>query len=221
MRDASTSHQIYSVDETIFENIDSHEKAYWIGFLTADGTVTGGRVKLALSTKDIDHLQAFKKFMKATHPILSYKQLQGKTSVVQNKTKDYYYAIIGFSSKKLIHDLLRYSITTNKSFTVKFGQNIPDKYMNSYMAGLVDGDGFITVSKGKIHFGFLSHKRFAKEFQQYLSKTCDLRQNKLSKHENVWVVRYSGQQVQKILEFLYSNTPIFLNRKKSKLDFFK
>jgi len=221
IRDASFSHQIYGVNENIFENIDSHEKAYWVGFLTADGTITGGRLKLALAVKDIKHLYAFKKFMGSTHPILTYKQLQGKTSAVKNKEKDYYYAIIGFSNKKLIQDLSKYSITKRKSFTVKFGQNIPHKYMCSYMAGLVDGDGFITVSNDNIHFGFVSHEKFAQDFQNYLMKVCDLQENKLADHENVKSVRYGGKQVKRILEFLYSDTPVFLERKKSKLDFFQ
>lgn len=221
IRDASVSHQIYNVDENIFENIDSHEKAYWVGFLTADGTITGGRLKLALSTKDIEHLKAFKKFMRSTHPILIYKQLQGKTSAVKNKDKDYYYAIIGFSNTKLIQDLSKYSITKRKSFTVKFGQNVPSKYMCSYMAGLVDGDGFITISNDTIHFGFVAHEKFARDFQNYLMKMCCLQENKLANHENVKCVRYTGKQVKKILKFLYSDTPIFLERKKNKLDFFQ
>jgi len=221
IRNASFSHQIYEVNGNIFENIDSHEKAYWIGFLTADGTITGGRLKLALAIKDIKHLQAFKKFMESTHPILTYKQLQGKTSVVKNKEKDYYYAIIGFSNKKLIQDLSKYSVTKRKSFTVKFGQNIPNKYMCSYMAGLVDGDGFITISNNNIHFGFVSHEKFAQDFQNYLMKVCDLQENKLADHENVRCVRYAGKQVKRILKFLYSDTPIFLERKKSKLNFFQ
>lgn len=221
IRDTSISHQIYKVDENTFENIDSHEKAYWVGFLTADGTITGGRLKLALAIKDIDHLDAFKRFMKSTHPILTYKQLQGKTSAVKNKSKDYYYAIIGFSSKKLIKDLSKYSVTKCKSFTVKFGQCIPNKYLCSYMAGLVDGDGFISISNGEIHFGFVSHEIFVQDFQNYLMKKCNLQKNKLANHENVKCVRYGGKQVKRILEFLYSDTPIFLHRKKNKLDFFQ
>lgn len=218
IRDASTSHQIYSCDESIFEVIDSHEKAYWVGFLTADGTISGGRVSLAVANKDIKHLEAFKKFLNATHKIHTYKQLGGKNSIIKSN-KDYYYSIISISSKKMIADLAKFSVKARKSFTVKFGQSIPKQYLCSYMAGLVDGDGFITISNDKIHFGFVSHEKFAKDFRKQLMRACNLSENKLANHGNVKVVRYSGQQVEKILNFLYCETPIFLERK-NKLHFF-
>ena len=220
-RDLSTAHKKFSVNENIFEKIDTHEKAYWIGFLTADGTITNGKLKLALSIKDMDHLEKFKIFMSSNYPIHIYKQLLGKTSVIKDKTKEYYYGIIEFTSKKLVIDLEKYSITPRKSFTVQFGLNIPKEYICSYMAGLVDGDGFITISNNKIHFGFVSHEQFAKEFAKQLMQECDLKENNLVPHGNVYVVRYSGKQVEKIIHFLYNKTSIFLDRKKNKLDFFE
>lgn len=225
IRDSSFSHQIYNVNEDVFENIDSHEKAYWVGFLTADGTITGGRLKLALATKDINHLESFKKFMKSTHPILIYKQIPSETSMVKNKDKEYFYGIIGFSNKKLIQDLSKYSVTKRKSFTVKFAQNIPNEYLCSYMAGLIDADGFITVCNKIITIGFLSHTNFAVNFNKALHANLDISNNTLVSHhssDKIKIVRFSGKQVFSIGKFLYQNTPIFLERKKNKiLNFFQ
>lgn len=49
----------------IFENIDNEEKAYWLGFLYADGSVgsTDYRVELGLAEKDLEHIKKFKNFI--------------------------------------------------------------------------------------------------------------------------------------------------------------
>lgn len=223
IRDSSISHMIYNCDETLFKFIDSHEKAYWIGFLTADATITNGSLKLALATKDITHIDKFRKFMKSNHPIHTYRQLLGKSSVVKNKSKNYYYGIISIHSAQVIKDLSQYSITTNKSFTTKFGKNIPDQFINSYMAGLVDADGFVTVSNDKITIGFLSHNDFATNFNTAMHKNLDLSDNKLLSHhtnDKLKIVRFSGAQVFNISNFLYANTPTYLERKKNKISNF-
>ena len=47
-------------DNTIFEKIDSEEKAYWLGFLEADGCLHSGkgdyRIELGLKEEDYSTL---------------------------------------------------------------------------------------------------------------------------------------------------------------------
>ena len=54
----------YSLNERYFEKIDNNNKAYWLGFIAADGCVSnkkGGRyLYIELSRKDRDHLEKFK-----------------------------------------------------------------------------------------------------------------------------------------------------------------
>lgn len=224
IRDSSISHRKYSFDETIFEIIDSHEKAYWIGFLQADCTITNNALVLALASKDYMHIEKFRSFIKSNHPIYKYKQLQGKTSIVQNKTKEYYYNCLRINSKKIVNDLSKYSITTNKTFTTKFGVNIPIEFLNSYMAGLLDADGFITVSNNKITFGFLGNQNIGDGFRRILELNVPELSNTQSinhrNNKNV-IVRFSGKQVFSICKFIYGNTQIFMERKRNKvLDFF-
>nr|DAG90196.1 MAG TPA: endonuclease [Crassvirales sp.] len=44
-----------------FSVIDTEEKAYWLGFLYADGFISasGNTVGLSISLKDIDHLKKY------------------------------------------------------------------------------------------------------------------------------------------------------------------
>lgn len=55
----------YFINENIFEKIDTEEKAYWLGFIYADGYVSTNTYAfgIELSIKDIDHLIKFKKFL--------------------------------------------------------------------------------------------------------------------------------------------------------------
>lgn len=50
-------------DVHVFDTIDSEEKAYWLGFLMADGYVRSDSnvIGIELSYVDIDHMKKFKK----------------------------------------------------------------------------------------------------------------------------------------------------------------
>ena len=64
----------YTFDENFFKNIDTEDKAYWLGFFYADGCVRvrkeSSESKLKLSIKDIDHLEKFKKSLNGNNKIL-------------------------------------------------------------------------------------------------------------------------------------------------------
>lgn len=225
IRDSGKSHKIYNCDDSIFKTLDSNEKAYWIGFLQADATINKGRLVLALSSKDKLHLEKFKSFIKSNSPIHEYKQIMGKKSIVKNKEKEYFYVYLGVSSKEMIQDLSKYDIVPNKTFKTNFGINIPDEFMGSYMAGLLDGDGFVTICNNKITLGFLGNSNTAIDYQKYLlNKLPNLSNNKIILHANMKnkSIRFSGKQVLDIGKFLYSNTKDYLPRKRDKiLNFFQ
>ena len=61
----------YTYNENYFKIIDSEEKAYWLGFLYADGCITrfyrneklkSMSLELTLQSNDIEHLKKFLKF---------------------------------------------------------------------------------------------------------------------------------------------------------------
>lgn len=67
----------YTNDSYVFDKIDTEEKAYWLGFLYADGciidTYNNLKLSLALSIKDIEHLRKFQRFLKTNNPIHTYR----------------------------------------------------------------------------------------------------------------------------------------------------
>ena len=58
----------YPVNEEYFSVIDSAEKAYWLGMLYADGSVTS-KNQLWLGLKDKEHIEKFKTFLQSKHKI--------------------------------------------------------------------------------------------------------------------------------------------------------
>lgn len=64
--------RIYKINESYFEKINSQEKAYWLGFIYADGHVTEQSINISLQVKDINHLQKFLVSINSSHPITTY-----------------------------------------------------------------------------------------------------------------------------------------------------
>ena len=59
----TNTHNKTPFNENFFDIIDTEEKAYWLGFLYADGFITSkdNKIGLSLSIKDIDHLAKYNK----------------------------------------------------------------------------------------------------------------------------------------------------------------
>ena len=72
----NTSHHT-SINEHIFDTIDTEEKAYWLGFMYADGCIYSkeNRIELSLQDLDVNHLYKFAKFLdsKKEDFVKSYK----------------------------------------------------------------------------------------------------------------------------------------------------
>ena len=66
----------YNYQQDIFEIIDTAEKAYWLGFLAADGCnyqrEHNASIVINIQEKDIDHLNKFKQFCNTNAEIKSY-----------------------------------------------------------------------------------------------------------------------------------------------------
>lgn len=80
-----TDNHKYRADYRKFKIIDSAEKAYWLGFIAADGCVyvreTNSTIRIQLNAIDKKHLEKFKKFMNSNVNIIDIIQTSGYASV--------------------------------------------------------------------------------------------------------------------------------------------
>ena len=158
------------MNEFIFHNIQSNNQAYWLGFLAADGSIKSNKncLEIGLSTKDIDHLEKFKRFIDSNINILS------KMNHCSNNDKWYPASYLFTHSKQIVDDLAQYGIVPRKSYhNINFLENIPDKYKTPFILGYFDGDGWITQTVS-VRFGFCGNKIFIDSVRVYLNKILNL-----------------------------------------------
>lgn len=217
IRDSVDSRKKLACDYTYFSEINTEEKAYWLGFLAADGAISrNSQLMVALASIDRSHILKLKKALKSEHAVTDYK-MKGKE-----------YSCISFHSVQLIQDLSKYGVTRRKTFTLSAPKNIDYELLKHYYRGYVDGDGgfyvpstFSSKTQVSVYFSVTSCKEFIEGFQQYLIKECNLRKTKFYKRNpdsEIYTMTYSGtRQVKKITDLLYSFPSIYLDRKYEKV----
>ena len=202
-------HRNYAVDEGYFDKIDSEDKAYWLGFIVADGNIHRTYLRIRLAAKDKQHLENFKKAISSQHPIPLYKTNQGHSACR---------LIIG--SRKIVDALSNYSIVPNKRHILEF-PDIPEGLVRHYIRGYFDGDGSISNINQTLQFSITTGSMpFILDLQERLSRACNLNKTKLKqRHHNTWAVSYTGnRQCRRIYDYLYANSTIWLDRKREKFE---
>lgn len=198
-------------DEHIFDEIDSEEKAYWLGFIYADGNIStnGFRFTLKLAIKDLKHLEKFNKFMNHTKyniTILNYEYDHESCSFV-------------VYSKHLHNTLNNYGCTPNKSLTLEFPNKSifkSDNLIRHFIRGYFDGDGCIwrDNTNNKLNFNILGTENMLMEIQKYFPiKKLNNIHNKQKDQEFTKSLNYKGKIANTVICYLFDECNIFLDRK--------
>lgn len=212
----SNSYRIYNLDENIFDIVDTPEKAYWLGFLYADGNVCNGSIRLHLKIGDRKHIEKFKSFLKSEHKIIDRESFHKK----HNKT--YKKSCFNIHSKYLSNRLENLGITVGRiNFSL---EEIPENLYHHWIAGFFDGDGSIST-RNFPRVIFCAPKTDVLEFvKEQLSPLTDkynkrTKEKRICTHKNsgIYYLYYNGVNISKeIYEYMYENAPVFLERKKKK-----
>ena len=145
IRNDKEKNKKYICNNSYFENIDTQEKAYWLGFIYADGYIgknnNNGRFGISLSTEDIDHLYKFKESIESSHPINKYRVSSGYKIGAE-------YCRIIICEEKLVNDLIKQGCVYNKT-NILSPPNIDKKLRRHFIRGYMDGDGSIIIHKNK------------------------------------------------------------------------
>ena len=196
----------YSLNEQYFDCIDSEDKAYWLGFITADGGVNHKRLMITLKYDDYDHLYKFKRNIQATQHIYYYCNIKKKDPTV----------VLEIVSRPLVRSLAQYTITPNKTFTVK-PPTLDSSLLRHYWRGVIDGDGCLTrswcetYSSWKVYLCGNSH--IVGGFRDWIS-LCGLKYANILPDRNIFKVMYHGKKLPyDIASVLYEGSSVYLDRK--------
>ena len=228
----------YTANYDFFELIDTEEKAYWLGFIAADGTLNNKcSLKIALAETDTEHLNKFNQSLESNYPIRCYERgPNNKWKINAQPTVE-----VCLTSQKMFDDLIDKGITRRKTHTIKFPleEKLPKHLRVHYIRGVFDGDGTITssprvkYSKGKrignyknlsgtlkrdYLFSIVGNDSHIKGIQNTIIEEVGLNKTKLinMKHhpENIVCLCYGGNNsVNKIGDWLYQNATVYLDRK--------
>jgi len=208
----------YQCNDNYFDNF-SHNMAYILGFITADGYLyrnryTSGKksntICIKLQARDIEILEFIKTELEYSGEIC--------TDIAKNNGRSY--VSIRINSKQCADKLESLGIIQCKSGKEKF-PDIPQEFLYTYILGLFDGDGCIYFNEIKETYCFsivCLNKQYLEDVQKFtgLGKVREVSRNHLSK-QTLHIFRVTKKEELKVLyQKLYENAEFKLNRKYSK-----
>lgn len=218
IRNKSEAAKEFTCNENYFENINTSDKAYFLGLLIADGWLNKKGFGISLQEEDSYILQKLKLCLSYTGNITKYRIKNGN---IMNS--------LVITSIKIKEDLEKHGILKNKTHKTYF-PNIPEELYSHFIRGVFDGDGSISFWKSKqtknlCHtFNIVGNIDLINKIQDILVYNCNISKNKLNHNVknsyNIVTLSYSGSlQITKIKEWLYKNhANLFLQRKKEKFE---
>lgn len=202
----------YKYQQDIFEIIDTAEKAYWLGFLAADGCnyqrEHNASIILNVHKKDIGHLEKFKQFCHTNAEIKSYIGYEG----FSNQTP---MCKITLNSKKISNDLINKGILPNKSLILQ-PPHILKEFYKPFILGYFDGDG--SISKTSQYNNYSISIQGTKEILTWICEVLNwnakLEKRNINSNNNSYYIRCGGtNKPYQILNQLYNSCEIHLDRK--------
>lgn len=202
----------HTLNENFFKTW-SHEMAYVLGFITADGCMYQGAnqtkyvLSIGLNPKDKYILENIAKVMGYSGPI--YDNPRQNTSYLT------------INSKEIFNDLNALGLSPRKSLTLEWPGNIPDEFMCSYVLGFFDGDGSVfhikhpAQKRPYIGVNFVGTQSFLLGIRNVLNQqigrdASNVRGYKI-KSGTYYGLCYSGDEtIKTIYDYLYSHSRVDL-----------
>lgn len=217
-----------------FKNIDTHEKAYWLGFIYADGwvqiTKRNAELGIELNEVDIEHLHNINKVFNNHFKITKYERDATETLTKLNgkiyEKKILKMCKIRVFSREIVEDLIKNGVVVNKTKSKEFPIIEDDELFLSFLKGYIDGDGSYLIytknnvkDKNKKYFKITiagNNRDFFEHISKRLAK-MDIRSG-ISKDKESWKFRIdSTYDTIKLVKLLLKNETSCLERKYLKM----
>ena len=203
--------------EDYFDIINTEEKAYFMGFLYADGNNYYKRncVSIQLSTIDKEILQKFSHIIYNVDMIRDYKRKDKKTGKILESS------VLNIFNEHISKHLITLGLVERKSDKIEFPLWL-DKYLyKHFIRGIIDGDGCISlpvsnrespkiilISTKKMNDSIATILKNELDINSYICVACNQDINIIN---NLAIKNY--HQCKVLLDWLYKDSTIYLKRK--------
>lgn len=190
-------------DHYYFSAIDSEQKAYWLGFIMADGNVQD-RVKrgamqlsLHLAGRDAYQLELFREAINSNKNI---NTCQADGSVR-----------FALSSDRMCSDLISIGCVPRKSLVLQY-PSIPESLDRHFIRGYFDGDGHVGTHGTRLFAGVTG----TEDFLLLVRKRLGLSQTIIKRSGCCCLQWGTPHDLQRLYSYFYDNATVWLDRKRSK-----
>ncbi|HVK19365.1 MAG TPA: hypothetical protein VM533_20695 [Fimbriiglobus sp.] len=199
-------------DHEYFRIIDTEEKAYWAGFLLADGFIAQNRVNVSVKADDGYHLEKLRQALKAVNPVKVYRQ-------ARNSYAGGRFAVFGVASPQLLRDLEPLGVVRNKTGKTEPATGIPQALLRHYWRGVIDGDGYLGYrprSPGRplsgFYLGLVGDRAVVEAFREFC-RTSTRTAASVRPHKSVFRYLITGRSAARVASLIYDGASVALSRK--------
>lgn len=204
----------YTLDDTYFDHIDTEEKAYWLGFLYADGHITlHGDVILELAAIDKEHIVKLNRCLRSTYPVKDTKShTRGKITPS---------ARLNIRSHHMSASLTKHGVGPDKSRVFNVPQ-LDESLERHFWRGVIDGDGSVSHAQNKtdltrkvLNLTLAGNKPTIDAFVAFLKRRLgyDIGVHNNSWCRASWSCAVRGTKADAIARLLYDEASVYLERK--------
>lgn len=204
----------YFCNNSFFENINCEIKAYWLGFIYADGYNSGYELVIRLSSIDEEHLKIFRDHIESNNNIITKFE---KNKNFKNGGK--YVSSIRIARKNICNNLTAIGCIKAKSLIIRFPR-LEKHLIRHFLRGYFDGDGCITHDRrgfGRAIF-YSGSLLFIDDIEKILLKQ-KIYFNRGKKDKRFLTINRMDDLL-KLYYFLYKDSTVKLDRKYKKFFIF-
>lgn len=224
--------KVQNYNRRYFEVIDTPEKAYWLGFIFADGWIHKGygnngstnyELGIELSVTDREHLVKFANAIGMDSNKIKERVRKGNwikpsqdEDLAGNFSGSHETSVLRVHSKDMYYDLIENNVIDSKTNFDIF-PNVKDSLYRDFLRGYFDGDGSIYLEgskgNGQCHITCASENIL----NNIKERLMDFKINtgNIYKEHNTKYRLYVNKKedVKNFLDFLYKDADIYLDRK--------
>ncbi len=181
-----------------FRQIDRPIQAYILGLLASDGCVYSDRPRVKFSVHEKDRV--------LTETVRD--ELAPGSPILMERCRDYKLAKVHFTSPEMCKDLAKLGIVPKKSHILTWPTLLPEAFVNSFLLGILDGDGCLMTDKRKLSPHYIisitsASPAFLEQTAHKINAVLDVPLAHIDKNNTAFAIRYGGKSAALISEWLH------------------